>query len=105
MIVISDGDIVNYNYVNKKPLINGVDKWTKQVYGNKDFLINSVNYLLDEDGLINIRSKEITLSFLNKEKVYQQKTTWKLINIGLPIVLIVLFGMLFNYFKKKKSTV
>jgi len=105
MIVISDGDIVNYNYVNKKPLINGVDKWTKQVYGNKDFLINSVNYLLDEDGLINIRSKEIALSFLNKEKVYQQKTTWKLINIGLPIVLIVLFGMLFNYFKKKKYTV
>ncbi|WP_317170424.1 gliding motility-associated ABC transporter substrate-binding protein GldG [Galbibacter sp. BG1] len=105
MIVIADGDIVNYNYVNKKPLINGVDKWTKQIYGNKDFLVNSVNYLLDEDGLINIRSKEIALSFLNKEKVYKQKTKWQLINIGVPIVLIVLFGVLYSYFKKKKYTV
>ncbi|WP_335964264.1 gliding motility-associated ABC transporter substrate-binding protein GldG [Galbibacter sp. PAP.153] len=105
IIVISDGDIANYNYVNKKPLINGVDKWTKQVYGNKEFLLNSINYLLDDNGLINIRSKEIALAFLNKQKTYEQKTFWKAINIGVPIVLILLFGIAFYYFKRKKYTV
>ncbi|MEL4308926.1 gliding motility-associated ABC transporter substrate-binding protein GldG [Joostella sp. CR20] len=104
MIVIADGDVVNYNYVNKKPLINGVDKWTKQVYGNKDFLINSVNYLLDENGLINIRAKDVSLAFLNKEKVYQEKTFWKLVNIAFPVILIIVFGVCFAYFKKKKYT-
>ncbi|MDG3581854.1 gliding motility-associated ABC transporter substrate-binding protein GldG [Galbibacter pacificus] len=105
IIVISDGDIANYNYVNKKPLINGVDKWTKQVYGNKEFLLNSINYLLDDNGLINIRSKEIALAFLNKQKTHEQKTFWKAINIGVPIVLILLFGVVFYYFKRKKYTV
>lgn len=104
MIVIADGDIINYNYANKKPLINGIDKWTKQVYGNKDFLINSVNYLLDDGGLINIRSKEIALSFLNKEKVYQEKTLWKLINIVVPVILILVFGWLYTTLKRKKYT-
>ncbi|MCM5663379.1 gliding motility-associated ABC transporter substrate-binding protein GldG [Galbibacter mesophilus] len=105
MIVIADGDVANYNYVNKKPLINGVDKWTQQVYGNKDFLINCVNYLLDDDGLINIRSKEIALSFLNKEKVYHQKIKWQLVNIGLPIVLLLAFGGAYRFFRRKKYTI
>ncbi|MCX2679332.1 gliding motility-associated ABC transporter substrate-binding protein GldG [Galbibacter sp. EGI 63066] len=104
MIVIADGDIVNYNYVNKKPLINGVDKWTKQFYANREFLLNSVNYLLDDDGLINIRTKEVTLSFLDKQKTYDEKGFWQLVNIGVPIVLILVFGGLFTYFKRRKYT-
>ncbi len=102
MIVISDGDIINYNYANKKPLEGGIDPWTKQLYGNKNFLLNSVNYLIQDNGLINIRAKDISISFLDKQKTYEQKTWWQLINIGLPIVLTILFGLVFSALKRKK---
>ena len=102
MIVVADGDIVNYKYVNKKPLLNDVDQWTQQVYSNKDFLINSVNYLLDESGLINIRNKEVKLSLLNSNKVKESYTTTQMLTIGLPLLILGLFGVVFNFLRKKK---
>lgn len=102
MIVISDGDIINYTYANKKPLVGGIDPWTKQLYGNRNFLLNCVNYLVQDNGLINIRAKEISISFLDKQKTYEQKLWWQLVNIGLPIVLTLLFGLAFYYIKRKK---
>lgn len=101
MIVIADGDIVNYNYVNKKPLNGGIDQWTQQVYGNKEFLLNAMNYLLDDSGLINIRNKEVKLAFLDKEKVEKNYTYIQLITVGLPIVLLFLFAILFSYLRKR----
>lgn len=102
MIVIADGDIVNYNYVNKKPLNGGIDQWTQQVYGNKEFLLNAMNYLLDDSGLINIRNKEVKLAFLDKEKVEKDYTYIQLLTIGLPILLLFLFAVLFAYLRKRK---
>jgi gliding-associated putative ABC transporter substrate-binding component GldG len=102
MIVIADGDIVNYNYVNKKPLNGGIDQWTQQVYGNKEFLLNAMNYLLDDSGLINIRNKEVKLAFLDKEKVEKEYTYIQLLTVGLPIVLLFLFAVLFAYLRKRK---
>lgn len=104
MIVIGDGDIINYTYANKKPLVGGIDPWTKQIYGNKNFLLNCVNYLVQDRGLINIRAKEISIPFLDKQKTYEEKTWWQLINIGLPIVLTLLFGVAFYYIKRKKHS-
>ncbi|TYA73270.1 gliding motility-associated ABC transporter substrate-binding protein GldG, partial [Seonamhaeicola marinus] len=66
------------------------------------FLLNAVNYLLDENGLINIRSKELAVAFLNQEKIAQEKTKWQLLNIALPLVLLALFGIIFNFIRKKK---
>jgi len=102
MIVIADGDIINYNYVNKKPLLNGIDQWTQQVYGNKEFLLNAVNYLLDDNGLINIRNKEIILAVLDKEKVSKDYTFIQFLTIGIPLFMLLLFGLLFNTIRKKK---
>ena len=102
MIVVADGDIVNYKYVNKKPLLNDVDQWTQQVYSNKDFLINSVNYLLDESGLINIRNKEVKLSLLNSNKVKESYTTTQMLTIGLPLLILGLFGVVFTFVRKRK---
>ena len=102
MIVIADGDIVNYNYVNKKPLNGGIDQWTQQVYGNKEFLLNAMNYLLDDSGLINIRNKEVKLAFLDKEKVEKDYTYIQLLTVGLPILLLLLFATLFAYLRKRK---
>ncbi|XCF07569.1 gliding motility-associated ABC transporter substrate-binding protein GldG [Tamlana crocina] len=102
MIVIADGDLIKNDVVRNVPQELGFDRWTGQTYGNKEFLLNAVNYLLDDNGLINIRSKEIAVAFLNQQKIADQKTMWQLVNIVLPLVLLSLFGLGFNYFRKKK---
>ena len=102
MIVIADGDLIKNDVIRNVPQELGFDRWTGQTYGNKEFLLNAVNYLLDDNGLINIRSKEIAVAFLNQQKIASEKTMWQLINILLPLVLLLVFGFVFNYFRKKK---
>ena len=105
IIVIADGDVIKNDVGRKGPQQLGFDKWTGQTYGNKEFLLNAVNYLLDDDGLINIRSKEIAIAFLDSEKISAKKTKWQLINIVLPLVLLGVFGFVFNFYRKKKYAV
>lgn len=102
MIVISDGDVIKNQLDKGVPLELGFDKWTNQLYGNKDFLMNCVNYLLDDNGLINIRSKDVDLPLLNKEEVYKNYSLAQLITVGLPIVILAIFGFLFTYLRKRK---
>ncbi|WP_417353451.1 gliding motility-associated ABC transporter substrate-binding protein GldG [Flavobacterium alkalisoli] len=103
MIIISDGDIIK-NQLDKsyQPLELGYDKWTNSLYDNKPFLMNCVNYLLDDNGLINIRSKDVDLPLLDKEKVYEQYTTAQFITVGLPIIILLVFGLLFTFIRKRK---
>lgn len=102
MIVISDGDVIKNQLDKGMPLELGFDKWTNQLYGNKEFLLNCVNYLLDDNGLINIRSKDVDLPLLNKEEVYANYTSAQLITVGLPILILAIFGFLFTYLRKKR---
>lgn len=103
MIVISDGDVVKNNLdKNYQPLELGYDKWTNKMYANKEFMMNCVNYLLDDNGLINIRSKEVDLPLLNTEKVYENYTQSQIITVGLPIVILSLFGIVFTFLRKRK---
>lgn len=102
MVLISDGDLIANEISKGKPLELGVNKWTNQRYGNKEFLLNTVNYLLDDTGLINIRSKSIKIDFLNKQKAFEETRKWQLINILFPLIILVLFGFCFNYFRRKK---
>nr|WP_282124123.1 gliding motility-associated ABC transporter substrate-binding protein GldG [Algibacter mikhailovii] len=104
MIIIADGDVIKNDLIRNAPQELGFDRWTGQTYGNKEFLLNAVNYLLDDNGLINIRSKEIAVAFLDQQKITAQKTKWQLINILLPLVLLAVFGFGFNYIRKKKYT-
>jgi len=102
MIVIADGDVIKNDIGRNGPEELGFDKWSGQTYGNKEFLMNAVNYLLDDNGLINIRSKEIAIAFLDHKKIASEKTKWQLVNILLPLVLLGVFGFIFNYFRRKK---
>jgi gliding-associated putative ABC transporter substrate-binding component GldG len=102
MVIIADGDVIANELSKGKPLELGLNKWTNQRYGNKEFLLNTVNYLLDDSGLINIRSKTVKIDFLNKEKAFAEATKWQLINILFPLMILALFGFIFNYFRKKK---
>ncbi|MCW5515559.1 gliding motility-associated ABC transporter substrate-binding protein GldG [Muriicola sp. Z0-33] len=102
MLVIADGDLIKNQLRGGIPLELGFDKWTNNFYGNKEFLINAINYQLDDTGLINIRNKKVTIPLLDQNKILEQKRKWQLINIGLPVVIVIIFGMTFNYFRKKK---
>jgi gliding-associated putative ABC transporter substrate-binding component GldG len=103
MIVISDGDLIkNQLDKNFQPVELGFDQRSGNLYDNKDFLLNCVNYLLDDNGLINIRSKDLDLPLLNKEKVYENYTFTQAITIGLPILILTIFGVVFSYFRKRK---
>ncbi len=102
MLVISDGDVIKNQLRNGRPLELGYDKWTNNFYGNKEFLVNAFNYLLDDTGLINIRNKKVAIPFLETQKIAEEKMKWQLINIGVPILLTLIFGLIFNYWRKRK---
>ena len=102
MVVISDGDVVKNQLERGRPLELGFDKWTNSFYGNKEFLLNTVNYLLDDSGLINIRSKEISVAFLDPQKTSEERTKWQLINLLFPLGLLAFFGFLFQFFRRRK---
>ncbi|MBI9042658.1 gliding motility-associated ABC transporter substrate-binding protein GldG [Lutibacter sp.] len=102
MIVISDGDIISNEISKGQPIELGVDKWTNQRYGNKDFLLNAVNFLLDDAGLLNIRTRKIKINFLDKQKAFEEAKKWQFINIAFPLIILSIFGGLFYYFRFKK---
>jgi gliding-associated putative ABC transporter substrate-binding component GldG len=103
MIIVSDGDIIR-NQIDKDgiPLELGFDKWTNNQYGNKEFAMNCVNYLLDDNGLINIRSKEVDIPTLDKEKVHEEYSKNQFIAVGLPLIILGIFGFVFTYLRKRK---
>ncbi|WP_339609287.1 gliding motility-associated ABC transporter substrate-binding protein GldG [uncultured Planktosalinus sp.] len=104
MVVISDGDVIKNQMQGNRPIELGFDKWTNNRYGNKDFLLNTVNYLLDDTGLINIRSKEISIAFLDQQKSLQERSKWQALNLLLPLGILAVFGVLFTLYRKRKYT-
>ncbi|MEN8885840.1 MAG: gliding motility-associated ABC transporter substrate-binding protein GldG [Winogradskyella sp.] len=104
MVVISDGDIIKNEVIRNRPQELGFDQLTGKAFGNKEFLLNTVNYLLDDTGLINIRAKEISIAFLDANKIKDEKSKWQIINLVHPLVLLAVFGFIFNYLRKRKYT-
>jgi len=103
MIVVADGDIAkNQLDKNMMPVELGYDQRTGQLYDNKDFIMNCINYLLDDTGLINIRSKDVELPLLDKEKVYENYMLTQFITIGVPILILLIFGLVFTFIRKRK---
>ncbi|MEA3317565.1 MAG: gliding motility-associated ABC transporter substrate-binding protein GldG, partial [Bacteroidota bacterium] len=106
MLVIADGDIIK-NDVRRRAdgiLISplGLDRYTKQTYGNKEFIMNAVHYMTNEAELLKLRSKDIKLRILDKSKISQERLKWQLINVILPLVIIIIFGVLISRWRKYK---
>lgn len=104
IIVFSDGDIPR-NEIDKRngqPLPLGYDQLSQQTFSNKDFVMNALAYLIDENGLISSRNKEITLRPLDKFRVQDEKLSWQLINMVLPVAVIISFGIFRFWWRKRK---
>lgn len=104
MIVVADGDVAR-NFINPKtgqPLALGFNPIDRFTYSNKDFLLNAVEYLRDDAGIIAARGREVKLRLLDTTKAKAEETFWTLLNIGGPIVLLGLFGAGYTWFRRRK---
>ncbi len=106
-IVVADGDIIRNDTLPGTPSDStivplGYDRYMNQQFGNKDFILNAVLYLTDNDGWMNLRSRTMKLRLLNKDEANNNKFTWQLINIALPISLLLIFGLTYQFIRKRK---
>lgn len=104
LIVVSDGDVVR-NEVNRRtgqPFPLGFDPFMNYTFANQDLLLNFIAYLVDENGLIRARNKEIRIRPLDREQIADEKLKWQLINLAVPLVLLIAFGIVRAYLRKKK---
>ncbi len=104
MIVISDGDVIKnqFHFSQGYPLPLGYDQYTRQTFGNKELILNAMNYLTDGPGLISIRSRDLKLRLLDMAKVNQEKLHWQLLNVVLPLLLIAFVGIINFWIRKRK---
>lgn len=102
MVVIADGDIAKNQILKNQPYDLSTDKWTQETFGNKEFLLNTVDYLLDDDGLINLRNKSLKINLLDKQKAFEERSFWQFFNVVLPLILLAIFGFIFNFLRKRK---
>ena len=102
LIVISDGDIIKNQVDKGQPLELGFDKWSKIKYDNKQFLLNAVDYLMDKNGVISLKNKEVKLKFLDQNKMIAELRFWQWLNLLLPLLLTGLAAWVFSYWRRKK---
>jgi ABC-2 type transport system permease protein len=108
MIVVADGDIIR-NDIQRSGTSQGFfplnrDRYTGELLGNRDFLVNCMNYLVDDNGLMDLRSREVKLRLLDKPRVKAGKTMWQIINVTGPVLIVILVGVLYSFLRKRKYT-
>lgn len=104
IIVCSDGDIPVNDFDQKinAPLPLGFDRFSGNTFANRDFVLNTFDYLLDDNGVIAARNKVVTLRPLDKSALQNEREYWQVINLVIPLVILVLIGFLRNYIRKRK---
>jgi len=109
IIVVADGDMILNAADKNGPLPMGVNRYTagtqyEYQFANKDFLQNCLDYLVNQSGLSEAKAKDYTLRLLDSKKITADKTTWQLINIALPVLLVFLFAIIYQWWRKRKYT-
>ena len=106
MLVVADGDIirnpVRFKQSNPQILPLGYDEGSRQVYGNKDFIVNAINYLCDDEGWMQLRGRHLTLRLLDKQKIAAGTAGWKWFNVALPILIVLMGSLLFVFLRHRR---
>ena len=108
MIVVADADIIRNEVrrtgAEEMPLTLGQDKYTGELYGNRDFILNCINWMVDDKGIMELRSRELKLRLLNSSMVKNEKTKWQMINTIGPVLIVLLAGIFYTWLRRKKYT-
>jgi ABC-2 type transport system permease protein len=107
MIVVGDGDIIKNevrqrNTGNPRIMPLGFDEAKNQTYGNKQFILNAVNYLTDDEGWMVLRTRNYRLRLLDRDKIANEADFWKMINVGIPLLLVLIAGIIVPLVRKKR---
>lgn len=106
MIVFADGSLIANQITHRngqiQPMALGFDRYSQQTFGNKEFMVNAINYLCDETGIMSLRSRVFKIRLLDKVKIREQRLVWQLLNVVFPLVLISIFGLIFNLVRRRK---
>ena len=106
IMVVGDGDIIEneFSLQNRQPVELGFSEFMRQKFANEDFIKNALQYMMDDQGLITARNKEIEIRLLDEVKVSRERVFWQVVNLGLPVVLIIMYGLARYYWRKRKFT-
>ncbi len=106
IVVISDGDVIRNNVkrlgYNQTPLPLGYDRFSGETFGNKDFLMNVVNYLLDDSGFMQLRGRDLKLRMLDNAKLAGTKSFWQMFNVIFPVLLVLISGIVIHIIRRRK---
>lgn len=107
MIVVADADVIRnqLHYSKGYPMPLGFDQYTEQTFGNKKFILNAIDYLTEGSDLITIRSRDLKLRLLDITYLKGNELKWKLINVAVPPLLVIIFGIIYMLIRKKRFTV
>jgi len=104
MVVIGDAGLISnkVNYAQQPPQIQtlGYDRVSKLTFGNKEFLLNTIFYLNDETGIMQLRSRTVQLRLLDKVKLREEKGSWQWLNLVIPLIVVLLFGVVYNVLRR-----
>jgi len=102
---ISDGDLIRNFYNSETNQLSeiGYNEWERRAFaGNERFILNAVEYLLDDSNILEARNKEVKLRLLDRVKLKTEKTKWRLINLGVPLIIVFIFAFLYQWFRKRR---
>ncbi len=106
MVVIADAGMIanKVNYSQQPPLIQelGYDRVSKQTFGNREFLLNTIFYLNDEAGIMQLRNRTVQLRLLDKARLREEKGMWQWLNLAAPLVVVLLFGTGYHFIRKHR---
>ncbi len=104
IIVCGDGDLIanKIQPSNGMALPLGYDVWTKETFGNKNFVLNAINHLCDDSGLLSVRSREVVLRVLDRKKAEAGRTKWQILNTVLPLGIIIILGLIVFFIRRKR---
>lgn len=102
-LVVSDADLVtNVITQSQGALAMGTQQFENYTFANKEFLLNSLDYMIGNPDIIQTRNKDFTLRLLDKTKVKDEKSMWQTINVTVPLIIVLLLGFVMQYIRKKK---
>lgn len=100
-IVMASGSFISNDIQDGQPLPVGYDRYTQTQFGNRDFFVNALLYLTDDQGWINLRNKQLKIRLINKNIATNARLPLQLVNVGMPLLLLAIFGVVFLWMRRR----